>query len=74
MATVKIGVFSLTFCLLYSVKDFILPLLSYITNPLILMTISWLIGVQITKRLLLKKLPRVSSDRKAVLITGMALY
>ena len=72
MAVFKITTFILTYWILSSCQDYILPVITYFTNWILLLVISWTVGAQITKRILLKKvIPKIDPHKKAVLITGM---
>ena len=47
-----------------------MPVVNFFTNWIIVLGLSWLIAVLITKKLILKRLPKVDPTGRAVLITG----
>lgn len=70
MALIRLSVTLIIFALLSQIAFLLLPILSIITNWILLLTISWLIAAFVTKKFILPQIPKVDPTGKAILITG----
>ena len=70
MVYIRLAVSFAIFAILWQVWDYFVPLFSWATNLLAVITISWFIGRHVTRLYILPKLPAVNPKGKAVLVTG----
>lgn len=70
MVWIRLAVSTVIFAIFWQLWDYTVPLFSWATNLLAVLTLSWFIGRHLTRLYILPRLPPVNPKGKAVLVTG----